>query len=365
MATDALLPEIDTRIAKDLACETEHVLAMAEAALPFERDHPLMRPGHSGETCLKARLTDARRTASFIDDSVRRPISLSAILSAQQRVAHAHGLGYLSARQQSRWVPLPDARASQSAGRSRNYLSVVLNDPGRGFPRLDWTLIGHAFGMPSAVWEADDTTYQRWRAEAADGALLFARGLAFLDQFAGRGGLIRVRQPGKRTPLTVVSSNARQIGAGGEPGVQRVRQGDRVSLQLSFPPDFSPPPGARTEALILERDALGQTCLVTRAPLVADDLSCEDGGEFPHETPDVKPYIYFATPGTSTLYAVLCSSPGLARLDFYTRTRRETLGQPALQPLLTGADLADMRQHVLGCDPARWALIRTRVEIAA
>ena len=280
-------------------------------------------------------------------------------------MAHAHGLGYLNARQQSRWVPLPDPRASVTTGRSRNYLSVVLNDPSRGFPRLDWTLIGHAFGVPSATWEADDDVYRRWRAEAADGAGLFRRGLEFLDQFAGRGGLIRVRQPGKRTPLTVVSSNARQIGAGGEPGIQSVRQGDRVSLQLSFPPDFSPPSGTRTEALILERDALGQTCLVTRAPLVADDLSCENGGEFPHETPDVKPYLYFATPGTSTLYAVICSSPGLARLNCYTRTRRETLGQPSLQPLLTAADLADLRQHLLGCDPGGWALIRTRVEIGA
>lgn len=354
---------LDSELADNLASETEHVLAMAESALPFEAGHPLMKRCASGDTLLKERLTEARRTGAFIDDGARRPISLSAVLAAQQRVAHMHGLGYVSARQQSRWAPVPHADASPTGGRSRNYLSVLLNDPARGFPRLDWSLIGHAFGMPAAAWEAPDPVYRGWCEQAADGAALFRRGLSFLDQFAGKGGLIRVRQRGARTPLTVVS-NARQIGAGGEPGVQTVKQGSRVSLRLSFPPGFSPPAGAKTEALILERDVEGQVSLVTRAPLVADDLSCDDGGEFPHATTDVQPYLYFATPGISTLYAVVSAVPGLSQLGFYRRTRRESLGQPALQPLLDDADLANLRHHLLGCDPAAWSLIRTRVEIS-
>lgn len=353
---------MDEVLAHDLRSETETILTLAEQAGPLPADHRLMASPAGGDSNLKTRLAMARRHGNFVDAGARRPVSLSAVLAAQRAVAKLHGLCYLSARQQSRWVAAGGADVTAAGGRSRNYLSVLLNDPSRGFPRLDWALIGHAFRVPAKTWEAGDDSYLAWADQAAGGAQLFSRGLAFFDQFATSGGLLRVRPRDSRSTLTVVGGT-RQIGTGGEPGMQHVVRGDRVALQINYPPAYSP--GPRVQALVLESDVEGNVSLVSRAALVGDDLTCGDGDQIPPAQTQPRPYLFFDTPGVSTLYALVCADGGLDQLDLYRRTRREALGTPAVQPLLGAADLAELRDHWLGADPAGCRVIRTRLEVTA
>ncbi len=360
MKTAAKIPGLDDSVADGLAAESETILALAEAPTPLPPHHPLMVRPAGRDSVLKTRLLQARRDGAFVDAAARRPVSLSAVLAAQQAIAELHGLRYVSARQLSRWVPADTAGAARGGGRSRNYLSVLLGDPGRGFPRLDWALIGHTFQVPAVTWEAADPVYTAWMACAAHGADLFRRGLGFFDQFVAAGGILRTRPRDPRASLTVVSST-RQIGAGGEPGMQHVERGMRVALQLTCPADFTPGPGA--QVLIVERDSRGNVSLVSRAALVDDRIDCTDGMEIPPKRAGARPYLFFDTPGISTLYALIAADGGLDTLDLYRRTRAERLGEATVQPLLEHRDLSELRTFWLGNDPAACRVVRTRLEI--